>query len=539
MRRLQAVSWLGLSLLLTPFFFNCHQQTDQSAAVSNARAPASQTNGQTNGQPDSEDQTVHAMTDDGAVEGESKVRLSTAVFGASAADTAASSTTAGSSGFEKLSRSSIIPAGTSLLALYDNDCRGAASGAAASISGHVSGHLSGHVSGGFRFEAEAMKLDAAKSLDELERMAASDPCLVRIDENRIHTLIEPVVDRASAVNANDLNSSKMNSVSALATANDPRLAEARHISFAKALSGWDWFYSGVGISQDVIVAVVDTGVLYTHPDLVDNIYTSAAGQHGYDFVNNDTDPLDDNGHGTHVSGIIGARANNGVGVTGVMGTRVKVMGVKVLDAQGSGDDVAIVNGIRYAADQGAHVMNMSLGGKFQSAAIRDAMVYAAGKGTVIVVAAGNSSEEITAANFYTPAGYAKDIPGCLSVGSVDAVSGARSSFSNTGSTYVWIAGPGSNGILSTYLADGYMALQGTSMASPVVAGAAALVVAAYRSRSITYTPAQVVSILTESARPVTTLATVFRNGATLDVERAAKLFYSRYVMSGEAGTEAR
>ncbi|MBK7890578.1 MAG: S8 family serine peptidase [Bdellovibrionales bacterium] len=494
MRHFKAASWFGLSLLLTPFFFNCHQSTDQSAAVNAANTAADR-------QPDSEDQTVRAMTADGAAVGESKVRITTAVLGAAAP--------AGAAG--KLGDAAIVPAGTKLLALYDNNCRGTESN--------------------LRYEAEAMDLAENKSMNELENMAESDPCLMRIDENHIHTLIDPVVDRANAVNAND--------VSALATTNDPRLAEARHITFTKTLSSWDWFYSGVGINQDVLVAVVDTGVLYTHPDLADNVYSNSNGQHGYDFINDDNDPIDDNGHGTHVSGIIAARANNGVGVTGVMGTRVKVMGIKVLNAQGSGDDAAIVNGIRYAADQGAQVMNMSLGGKFQSTAIRDAMVYAAGKGTVIVVAAGNSNEEITSANFYAPSGYSKDIPGCLSVGSVDAVTGARSSFSNTGAGYVWIAAPGSNGILSTYLANGYTALQGTSMASPVVAGAAALLVGAYRSRGLTYTPTQVVSLLTDSARPVTTLSTVFRNGATLDVERAAKLFYSRYVMSGDAGTEAQ
>lgn len=493
MRHSKAASWFGLSLLLTPFFFNCHESGDQSAAVQLASEPADR-------QPDSVDQNVHAMAADGGVANDSKVRLTPALLDPKAP------TDIGA----KLSKTSIIPSGTRLLALYDNNCRGTDSD--------------------LRFVAETMSLTEDKALAELEIMADSDPCLVRLDGNHVHTLIDPIVDRSNADSASD--------VSALATTNDPRLSEARHITFSKALPSWDWFFSSVGINQEVVVAVVDTGVLYTHPDLAENIYSNRGGQHGYDFVNDDSDPTDDSGHGTHVAGIIAARANNGVGVTGVMGMRAKIMAVKVLNAMGTGDDTSIVNGIRYAADQGAHVINLSLGGKFQSTAIRDAMAYAAGKGIVLIVAAGNSNEEITVTNFYTPSGYAKDIPGCLAVGSVDAVTGARSSFSNTGVEYVWIAGPGSNGILSTYTGNSYTALQGTSMASPVVAGAAALLVGAHRSRGISYSPAQIVSLLTESARPVAALSPVFRNGATLDIERAARLFYSRYVMSGNAGTEA-
>lgn len=493
--------WLGLGALISPLGFNCHSQTDQSAALSRTEET----------RPDDVDQTVRTLASveaDGAPEGDSKVRIASAI--------GASGTSLGglSSGIAK--GSAMIAKGTSLLALYDNECRGKSSST-------------------LRFEAEEVIIQADKSVATLEAEAVSDACLVRVDENHIRQMIAPVAD-----DVRQAFQAEANSVSILATTNDPRLAEARHITFSKVLSAWDWFYSGSGITTDVIVAVVDTGTLYTHPDLVDNMWTNAAGNHGRDFINNDDNPIDDNGHGTHVSGIVGARAGNGIGVTGVIGTKVKIMGVKVLDAQGSGSEVAIVNGIRYAADQGAHVINMSLGGQFVSTTIRDAMVYAAGKGVVIVVAAGNDNTLINAgANFYAPSGYSKDIPGSISVGSVDAVTGARSSFSNYGTAYVWIAAAGSNGILSTYTGNSYTALQGTSMASPVVAGAAALVVGAFRSKSIAYTPNDVVTLLTESARPVAGLNTTIRNGATLDVERLAKLFYSRYVMAGNGGTEVQ
>lgn len=507
------ILWIGLVLSISPLGFNCHSPTDQSAAVLSQRM-------------DDEDQTVRAMAslsnsveEDGAPIGEQKVRLtSDVVVGAQKASVM------GISGKLSSPDDSIVPKGTQLMALYDNDCRG-------------------NKNATVRFEAVDLRPTEDLSLAKLESDANQDPCLLRIDENQVRQFIAPISDEGAASFAKASSEAEQN-FGALATVNDARVTEARHITHSKALIAWDWFYSDAAITTtnlptDVIVAVVDTGVLHTHPDLIDNRFQNAGGNNGFDFVNNDNDPTDDNGHGTHVAGIVGARANNAIGVTGVMGTRVKIMGVKVLGADGSGAPAAIVNGIRYAADQGAHVLNLSLGGQFTSTALRDAVIYAVSRGTVVVIAAGNSNALMDAGtNFFAPSGYAKDIPGSIAVGSVDAVTGARSSFSNFGPTYVWIGAPGSNGILSTYTANSYTAIQGTSMASPVVAGAAALLVAAHRARGITYTPADILNLLTDSARPVTALNTAFRGGATLDIERAAKLFFSRHVMAGNGAAEA-
>lgn len=505
-RALKLTLWIATAILLSPLGFNCHSVTDQSAAV---RITASQ--------PDDADQTVHEMETataaDGAHQSDAKVRLTPqAMLSASQA------TSLGLSAKLSSPADAIVPKGTELLALYDNDCR--------KKNGSP-----------LRFEAEAYRQKEDVSLAVLESQAEADSCLVRVDENHVRQWIAPTTDVALS---NPSQAVQAQSITAQATVNDPRLSEAKQVIFSKALQSWDWFFSGSGINKDVLVAVVDTGISYAHPDLADNVYTNSSGNHGIDFVNSDDDPVDDNGHGTHVSGIIGARANNGIGITGIIGLHVKLMGVKVLDAQGSGSEANIVNGIRYAADQGAKVINMSVGGNFESPTIRDAMVYAAGKGVVIVVAAGNDGVVMDAStNFYAPSGYAKDIPGAIAVGSVDAVTGARSSFSNVNPTYVWIGAPGSNGILSTYTGNSYTNLQGTSMASPAVAGAAALLVGAFQSHAVAYVPADVIGLLTDSARPVTTLGTFFRNGATLDVERAGKLFYSRYVMAGNGGTEAQ
>lgn len=513
--------WLGLALLISPIGFNCHSRTDQAPAVSQQT-------------PDDADQIVRALasTDaDGAPIGESKVRLSS--------DSVLSNEQAKQSGINLKMQSAddgVVAKGTSLLALYDNDCR-------EQNQGHKRSPAS------LQFEAEELRPSVDITLSALTAQAEADPCLVRVDENRTLQLIDPTVHPPASTRG-DFSQEKSGEVAAQATVNDPRVGEASYVGFSKALESWDWFFSGSGIgggvANDVVVAVLDTGVLYSHPDLIDNAYMDAAGRRGYDFINSDDDPRDDQGHGTHCAGIIGARANNGIGISGVIGQRVKIMGVKVLDNRGSGSEASIVNGIRYAADQGAHVINLSLGGRFVSPTIRDAMTYASSRGVVTVVAAGNDGALMDAGtNFYAPSGYSKDIPGAVSVGSLDTINGARSGFSNYSTTYVWIAAPGSynsaaaDGVLSTYLANGYTALQGTSMAAPVVAGAAALLVGSFRSRGIPYTNAEVISLLTDSARTVQNQTTFFRNGANLDIQRAAQLFFSRYVMAGNGGTEVQ
>lgn len=209
-------------------------------------------------------------------------------------------------------------------------------------------------------------------------------------------------------------------------------------------------------SSSVVAAVVDTGVQADHPDLSGKVTA------GYDFVDNDSDARDEQGHGTHVAGTIAAITNNGVGVAGVA-PDVKIMPVRVLDANGSGTYDWVANGITYAADNGAKVINMSLGGSGGSAALQDAVNYAWNKGVVVVAAAGNSS---TSSPSY-PAYYTN----CIAVAATDS-NDQKASFSNYGS-WVDVAAPGVN-IMSTTLGGGYGKLSGTSMASPHAAGVAAL-----------------------------------------------------------------
>lgn len=202
----------------------------------------------------------------------------------------------------------------------------------------------------------------------------------------------------------------------------------------------------------VTIAIVDTGVQLTHPDLAAKVVA------GYDFVNNDADPTDDHGHGTHCAGIAAAITNNGVGIAGIA-PNCKIMPVKVLNSSGSGSTTNIANGVTWAVNNGAKVISMSLGGGGVSSTMQGAIDNAWNNGVVVVCAAGNNGS----ATIFYPAGYTNSI----AVGSTDNTD-ARSSFSNY-STWVDVAAPGSS-IYSTYLNSGYATLSGTSMACPHVAG---------------------------------------------------------------------
>ncbi|MEN9722073.1 MAG: hypothetical protein RJB38_59 [Pseudomonadota bacterium] len=235
-------------------------------------------------------------------------------------------------------------------------------------------------------------------------------------------------------------------------------------------------------ADDIVVAIVDTGIDYTHPDLRNNLWRNereAAGTtgvdddgngyvddiYGWDFVRNRPNGDDDNKHGTHCAGIIGA-GYNGFGVIGI-NHRVKLMPLKFLDFQGSGDTTAAIRAIDYAVANGARVISNSWGGGGYSQLLNDAIQRAIARGVYVVAAAGNEKNDNDARPTY-PANYA----GVISVGSTDA-SDELSFFSNYGSKTVFIAAPGSN-IFSTTPGGNYESLSGTSMAAPQVSGAIAL-----------------------------------------------------------------
>lgn len=260
------------------------------------------------------------------------------------------------------------------------------------------------------------------------------------------------------------------------TPNDPYYSQQWGPQNIKANLAWDKVTHAQ--RAGVTIAVLDTGINANHEDLQASIVP------GYNFIDNNNNPVDGHGHGTHVAGIAAAITNNGKGIAGVAGG-AKIMPVKVMNDSGSGDYASIINGIKYAADHGAQVISMSLGGPGYSQAMQDAIDYAISRGASVVAASGNSNSAVA---------FPGNCDGVITVGAVDS-NNQRASFSNYGPEMDVVA-PGVN-IISSYKgnANSYTAMSGTSMATPFVAGVTALV----RAANPSLTSAQVTQIIDQAA----------------------------------------
>jgi len=241
-------------------------------------------------------------------------------------------------------------------------------------------------------------------------------------------------------------------------------------------------------SRDVVVAVIDTGVNYVHPDLADNIWVRPANvpaytdaelgdvddRFGFNAIDNLRDPMDDNGHGSHCAGIIGAVGNNNIGIAGI-NWQVQIMPLKFLSRTGSGNLKDAIEAINYVIERRkagvpVSVISASWGSTQRSKALEDIIKKAGDAGILFIAASGNSS-----ANADRRPHYPSNYPGVLSVAALNRF-GRLASFSNYGAKTVHVAAPGAE-IISTWLGGDYFEASGTSMATPYVAGVAGLVLA--------------------------------------------------------------
>lgn len=289
-----------------------------------------------------------------------------------------------------------------------------------------------------------IQLPSGMSLDEGKKLYATHPAVNSVGENRVYGVA--------------------------LVPNDPSFDDQWAYDKIQPEKVWDQKID----ASKVTVAVLDTGIDYTHPELEGRVIK------GYNFVDNSLDVMDRFGHGTHVAGIIGAKGNNGIGVAG-LAWNVNLLAVKVLGDNGQGSTAAVMKGIQYAADMGAKVINMSLGSPDTAIdpALQTAIAYANAKGSLVVAAAGNNRGGV---------GSPANDPGAIAVSSTSKFLFWEylSWFSNRGDK-IEVSAPG-GGIWSTVPmnpnqtgATGYGKLSGTSMACPMVAAEAALLFAKYPS----------------------------------------------------------
>lgn len=248
--------------------------------------------------------------------------------------------------------------------------------------------------------------------------------------------------------------------------NDPLFSQQWNLAKINAPAAWNVSQGGYGP-----IAVLDTGIDASQSDLSGEIMA------GYNFVGNNTNTSDNNGHGTNVAGIIAASTNNNNGVASI-GFHGTLMPVKVLNRYGTGTYAELADGIIYAADHGAKIINMSLGGSSSSQTLLSAINYAEQKGVIIVAAAGNNGNNAAV--------YPADYPGVIAV-SATTPSDTLASFSSYGGD-IFVSAPGV-GIISTYNNGGYATMSGTSMAAPEVAGLIGLALA--------HNPISTASLLTD------------------------------------------
>jgi len=390
------------------------------------------------------------------------------------------------------------------------------------------------LTGSFRGLSRRYKLKAARGLfrnfrknrKRLQRLLKKDAALVTEKERRILKRLKraggkpnvPALDRiyklkvqlqpgqsledvVSAYNNHpDVEYAELNYIfSADMVPNDPEYPSQWALPKISAPDAWDIRTD----ASEVIVAVIDTGIDYEHDDIDDNMWINQAefngttgvdddgngyidDIYGYDFVNKDSDPLDDHGHGTHCAGIIAAEGDNSLDVSGLC-WHGRIMALKFLDWTGYGSDTDAIEALYYAVENGAEVISNSWGGPFASQALAEAIDYAHSRGVIVVAAAGNTGS--------TDPHYPAYYENVLSVAATD--SDDKRAFFSTYGEWVDIAAPGTD-ILSLSAGGGTTNKSGTSMSCPYVAGTCGLMLSIYPQMDIE----RVRWLLMESAEPI-------------------------------------
>ncbi|MEM7646681.1 MAG: S8 family serine peptidase, partial [Pseudomonadota bacterium] len=330
------------------------------------------------------------------------------------------------------------------------------------------------------------ELETQEILDEINSKA----CLLGLAENlELHK-----TQVANPINAENLEEDT------IPEHNDPFASLQGHLDFL----GYERSrFLQDQINQKVVVAIIDTGVDYQHLELNTRMWQDGSGNVGANFAYSfSDDPLDDDGHGTHVAGIIAASQDNNFGVIGLTSDYVEIMAIKALDQDGNGSSAAVANGIQYAIANGADVINLSIEGLGRNTVLEAAIADAVNAGVFVTAAAGNQGQEITNQNLYSPAYIGPSVGGMMSVSSIDTNTLQLSYFSNYSTTFSEIAAPGAEnarnnggGILSTLPNDRFDRIFGTSQATPMISSAGAMIIGYLKTRNVAYTAGAIESFI--------------------------------------------